>query len=87
MTAAENDNTQYFSVLETTSESELNATLEPENHMLMDEGEETAVDGVGGDGGSGQVTLFKVGNTEELYGIQVAHDGEGNMQKYQFKVR
>lgn len=90
MTANEEENeTQYFSVLESSSGDLLNDTLSNKansndsNHLLMnDETEDNTVDIAGQ-----QVVLFKVGESEELYGIQLAQDDEGNIQKYQFKIR
>lgn len=78
MTATD-DNTQYFSVLETT---DLNDTLE--NNVLFENAyEEDTSENVE----KNQVVLYKIDDSEDLYGIQVAHDAEGNLQKYQFKVR
>lgn len=34
-----------------------------------------------------QVVLFKIDGSDELFGLQVVQDEDGNLQKYQFKVR
>lgn len=72
MTAS--DGTQYFSVLETSNE--LNNTLIESNY------DETIVNT-----DKDQVVLFKIDDSDDLYGVQVVQDTEGNLQKYQFKVR
>lgn len=93
VTADEDNTTQYFSVLETSTETilgDLNITLENPKELEEDTVElsETApyetgeVVSVNGN----DITLFSVPG-EGLYGIQIAEDEEGNLQKYQFKVR
>lgn len=92
---SDND-TQYFSILDNTSGMNLNditqttlSTTELEmvqEHSLESDNnpnDPAATVDMGGQ----QVILFRIDGSEELYGLQVAQDEEGNLQKFQFKVR
>lgn len=93
VTADDDSTTQYFSILETSSETILgdmsmamDGTKEAEELAAEDDelqevepGEVTNVNG-------NDVMLYNVPG-DGLYGIQIAEDEHGNLQKYQFKLR
>lgn len=95
VTADENDSpTQYFSVLETSSETilgDMNITIDGTKDVgeeetveyseadTMETGEIASVAG-------NDIMLYNVPG-DGLYGIQLAEDEDGNLQKYQFKLR
>ncbi|KRT80508.1 zinc finger protein [Oryctes borbonicus] len=91
VTAAGDNTTQYFSVLETSNETILNDISDVTINSSVIQGND--VEGThleensSIDVNNGQVVLFKVDGSDELYGFQLIHDDEGNLQKYQFKVR
>ncbi|GJQ72628.1 putative zinc finger protein [Trypoxylus dichotomus] len=88
---ATGDNTQYFSVLESSNQTILNDISDATINTSLIQGddiEETHPEENNGiDVNNGQVVLFKVDGSDELYGFQLIHDDDGNLQKYQFKVR
>ncbi|CAG9859556.1 unnamed protein product [Phyllotreta striolata] len=95
ISAVEENETQYLSALEVTNENSLedmpdltltesklnveesvgfeNPTVENENNFALTD--------------SGEVVIFNVEGSDELYGIQFAEDGDGNIHKYQFQFR
>nr|XP_023012759.1 uncharacterized protein LOC111502827 [Leptinotarsa decemlineata] len=86
------DETQYLSILETTRD----VTLEDLHNLNMTNSkikipELEYSSGSGSsdltDSGEQQVVIFKVEGSDDLYGIQLAQDEEGNIQKYQFQFR
>lgn len=101
VTAHDSENeSHYFSVLDGTGGVILNefnqlsfnnSKLETDENELNKQGnledatnaEPTPTVDIGGQ----QVVLFKIDGSEELYGLQVVQDEDGNLQKYQFKVR
>jgi hypothetical protein len=94
VTAEEDSPTQYLSVLDSTSEISLeNLNITLANPKL--EVEETAdnfitdqiLDQVPDEINDQQVVVYTVEGSDELYGIQVAQDEDGNYQKYQFQFR
>lgn len=93
VTAIEGNDTEYLSVLESTNEvtlEDLNLTLNNgkvvvENDVEVDN--EQAVHNLGGGDGADQVVVFTVDGSDDLFGIQIIQDDEGNTQKYQFKFR
>lgn len=95
-TAIEDNDTAYLSVLETTNETTLealhNLTLENSKiitHEHLEPSTESVVEtiSVNLDDAGENVVLFKVDGTDELYGVQLVQDDEGNIQKYQFQFR
>lgn len=92
VTADGDDNTtQYFSILDPSILSEMN--ISAENPKIADADDMTAfqlneeqlmLDTTNVNGQD--VLLYNVPN-DGLYGIQVAEDADGNLQKYQFKIR
>lgn len=94
VTAIEDNDTAYLSVLETTNETTLealhNLTLENSKIITQENLEpstENVIETVNvnlEDAGE-NVVLFKV--DDDLYGVQLVQDDEGNIQKYQFQFR
>lgn len=97
VSAVDDNETQYLSVLETTGDITLedlqNLTLDnskiatQENLQFenMNPIESLNVDET--ETNDQQVIVFSVEGSDDLYGIQFAQDEEGNMQRYQFKFR
>lgn len=90
VTADEDSTTQYFSVLETSSETILGDMSMTVNNTknLEDENTETESFEPGEivSMNDNDITLYSVPG-DGLYGIQIAEDEHGNLQKYQFKLR
>lgn len=94
VTAHEDDSTtQYFSVLETSSETilgEMNMTMDTSKECVEETVEFTDGDDVESEGvtnvAGNDIMLYNVPG-DGLYGIQLAEDEHGNLQKYQFKLR
>ncbi|KAJ8965621.1 hypothetical protein NQ314_004013 [Rhamnusium bicolor] len=97
VTAVEDNETQYLSILETTNDITLeslhNLTLgnskivSQDNLELNSEDAMESLDLNGVNMGDQQVVVFSLDGSDDLYGIQFAQDEEGNVQKYQFKFR
>lgn len=91
VTASGDNTTQYFSVLDSSNQTILNdiSDVTINNSVIHQEDSEAGVAEENNviDINSGQVVLFRVDGTDELYGFQLIHDEDGNLQKYQFKVR
>lgn len=69
------DSTQYLSVLsQDLSLQEMNVTLTTDK--VVENNEET-----------NQPFIFTVDGTNEIYGVQVAQDDDGNLRKYQIQYR
>lgn len=93
VTADEDSTTQYFSVLETSSETilgDISMTVNSTKNLEDENTEYTETEGV--EPGEivsmndNDITLYSVPG-DGLYGIQIAEDEHGNLQKYQFKLR
>lgn len=90
VTAIEGNDSQYLSVLETTNDDtleDLNLTLsnskdEEHNELNIEPSAELNITENGD-----QVVVFTVDGSDELYGLQMILDEQGNTQKYQFKFR
>lgn len=83
------ENTQYLSVLETsagdiTLSSLHGLELNDENTTATEE--ENLMSNYVDIGGQ-QVVVFTMEGSDDLYGMQLAQDSEGNLQKFQFKFR
>lgn len=91
VTASGDNTTQYFSILDSSNQTILNditdATINNSVIQEVDIGETPTEESTCIDINNGQVVLFKVDGSEELYGFQLIHDDAGGLQKYQFKVR
>lgn len=87
-TAADEDEngTQYFSILDTSTDTMLGdmstTRLGDETEENNFTNEEVSTANVNGQ----DVVLYNV-DGDGLYGIQIAEDEDGNLQKYQFKIR
>lgn len=92
----ENDSgndSHYFSILDNTSDINLqdihqsalhsDIEIEPHNSHNDDGTDSTGTIDLGGQ----QVVLFRIDGSDDLYGLQVAQDEHGNLQRFQFKVR
>lgn len=94
ITAQEDENgTQYFSVLETSTDTildDMSITVDSnvldieEVEALQMNADDQAVDTANVNGQ--EVLIYDVPG-DGLYGIQIAADEDGNLQKYQFKLR
>lgn len=73
--------TRYFSVLETSSE-----TILGDMELTTDATEQERRVEETGNGDGNEVMLYSVPG-DGLYGIQFAEDEQGNLQKYQFRLR
>ncbi|XP_044758080.1 uncharacterized protein LOC123316151 [Coccinella septempunctata] len=74
------DSSQYLSVLSQ------DLTLEEMNITLTnDKNEESNVTELGSTEDRNPPFIFKVDDTNEIYGVQVARDEDGNLQKYQIQ--
>ncbi|KAG5891583.1 hypothetical protein JTB14_022248 [Gonioctena quinquepunctata] len=89
-TAIEDDEneTQYLSVLETSNDE----TLEDLPNTTVGNTEHSETSSESGninfiESGEQQVVVFKLEGSDDLYGVQIAQDEEGNYQKYQFQFR
>lgn len=90
VTAIEGNDSEYLSVLESPTE----VTMEDLNNITLSNSKEdnnveqfTESDYLNiGDSGD-QVVVFTVAGSDDLYGIQIIQDEQGNTQKYQFKFR
>ncbi|XP_056630095.1 uncharacterized protein LOC130440788 [Diorhabda sublineata] len=89
-TTRDDDETQYLSVLHSTDdtlEDINNLTLDNEklivNHDVASNIENDNLDSAETE----QVVIFNVGESQEVYGIQISHDEEGNTHRYQFQFR
>nr|XP_022908952.1 probable serine/threonine-protein kinase kinX [Onthophagus taurus] len=79
------DGTQYLSILDSQNEIVLNEMNDVDfEHNPMSQPEEEG--GVSDEQG-GQVVLYRVDDSDELYGVQFLQDETGILRKYQFKVR
>lgn len=91
VTASGDNTTQYFSVLDSSNQTILNDISDVtinDSGIHGDDVEEAPLEGNNCiDINNGQVVLFKVDGSEELYGFQLVSDEQGNLQKYQYKVR
>lgn len=94
-TAIEGNDSEYLSVLESTNDVTLedlnnltlsNSKVEESNVELNIEESAEICDLSIGDNAD-QVVVFTVDGSDELYGIQIIQDDQGNSQKYQFKFR
>lgn len=91
VTAEEDSPSRYFSVIDSSNEMSLdnlnitlsNPKLEVEDDFIPEEVPEQVQE----EPSEQQVVVFTVEGSDELFGIQVAHDEEGNLQKYQFQFR
>lgn len=99
VSATDANETQYFSILEHSDDITLedlqNLTIgnvDGQENIVMTEDLAPAVhdeinqESQGNDEGT-EVIVFTVDGSDDLYGIQLAQDEEGNIQKYQFKFR
>lgn len=90
VTAIEGNDSEYLSVLETTNETtleDLNLTLSNSKHEDNSEVNIEQSAELNPDENGEQVVVFSVDGSDELYGIQMILDEQGNTQKYQFKFR
>lgn len=75
--------THYFSILDNTNDMDLNEITQPGMvNVAQGANESNTVDMSGQ-----EIVLFRIDGSDDLYGLQVAQDEEGNLQKFQFKVR
>ena len=91
---AQGDATQYFSILETGNETMLNEiTGNPLEASSMHECNDNVVQAVTNaidecvEMAEEQVVLYKVDDSDDMYGMQIGRDNDGNLQRYQFRVR
>ncbi|XP_044261958.1 uncharacterized protein LOC123009601 [Tribolium madens] len=93
-TAVEDSPSRYLSVLDSSGEmslENLNITLsnpkleveEPVENFIPEEVLEQPQE----ESNEQQVVIFTIEGSDELFGIQVAQDEDGNLQKYQFQFR
>ncbi|XP_028152304.2 uncharacterized protein LOC114345708 [Diabrotica virgifera virgifera] len=96
-TAADENETQYLSVLESTTGDH---TLEDIHDITLGSQKLLIQDTIGlnvetisqdnfnvAESEEQQVVIFNVEGSNELYGIQVAQDNDGNVHRYQFQLR
>lgn len=93
---SDNEATQYFSILDNTGEISLHditttalnsgeLEISEQQNLVADADMSDATNTI--DMGGQQVILFRIDGSDDLYGLQVTQDDEGNLQKFQFKVR
>ncbi|KAF5298960.1 hypothetical protein FQR65_LT09509 [Abscondita terminalis] len=85
LTATDGNDTQYFSVLETTNE----ATLGDLNDITLytNGGDVEISDQQDVNSLDEQQSIYAVGTSDDLYAFQVAYDEDGNMQRYRYVLR
>lgn len=85
LTATDGNDTQYFSVLETTNET----TLTDLNDIaLYTDGADVEIsDQQDGNSLDEQENIYAVGTSDDLYAFQIAYDDDGNMQRYRYVLR
>ncbi|XP_076251028.1 uncharacterized protein LOC143190550 isoform X2 [Rhynchophorus ferrugineus] len=97
-TAIDSNETQYLSILDTSedvtlenmnlSNLSLEETGQQENiNLLNNRSVESTNPPSNQDVDTSQLIVFTVDGSDDLYGIQMSLDPEGNIQKYQFKLR
>lgn len=59
--------------------------LPQSNEKIVEDGNE--LEGSGQTEDEDQVILYKIEGSNELFAVQIAKDGDGNIQKYQYRVR
>lgn len=85
---SDND-THYFSILDNSGLNDLNQTTLNNTELEIGEQQNPIGNDSGGtvEMGGQPVILFKLDGSDDLYGLQVAQDEDGNYQKFQYKVR
>lgn len=89
---AEEDNceeSQYLSVLENTTRVSLDLHDVTLSHSKIDDQNEILSSDciVQEESQEQQVVIFTVEGSDDLYGLQVTQDEEGNIRRYQFQLR
>ncbi|XP_030746929.1 zinc finger and BTB domain-containing protein 11-like [Sitophilus oryzae] len=94
-TAIDSNETQYLSILDSSGEATLeninlsNITLGdmPVEENIVFSGTDPPEQIPNEENDNSQVVVFAVEGSDDLYGLQLSQDQEGNIQKYQFQFR
>nr|CAI5845277.1 unnamed protein product [Callosobruchus analis] len=92
MTAMEaGDDTQYLSVISGDDDTFEEAQSIALNEQHIEDNTDNTLENTNetdqGQNEGEQVIVYSVEGSDELFGIQIAQDEEGNLQKYQFQYR
>lgn len=82
VSTTEDNATQYLSVLEPDEQDLCDVTVAAGDHAA---GTASYPDGMVNV--DDQLVVFAVEGTDDLYGVQLGRDEDGNLQKYEFKLR